>query len=244
MVEISSINALLEALRSKMALNKVFISNSRKDAKIHTLKKLCKENGVAYQLVPQQVLQRKAGPQNQGVFAELSPVRFHTLNEILGNLKTGVLIVLEGIHDVGNLGAIIRTATAANVDGILISQRNSAPINETVLKTSAGSLFYARIVKSKNLDNDIKKLKENGFWIVGTDMKTGQEYYNFEFPQKCVLIFGNEAKGISPLMKKRADQFVFIPHEKEVESLNVSVSAAIILFEARRQRGSSGTFQA
>jgi 23S rRNA (guanosine2251-2'-O)-methyltransferase len=235
-MRVCSLNTLIEALNSNEPLNNVFISNSKRGTQIDIIKKLCKEKGVTFQIVPQKAIDRKAGSNNKGIFAEISPVRFYKLEEILKEQKNGLILILDSINDTGNLGAIIRTAVAACVDGILIPRRKSAPINETVLKTSAGSLTKAKIVLSKNLTNDIIALKKNGFWIIGTHVKEGLEYYKYDFKYKTALIIGNENKGISPLLKKNSDQLISIPHSSQVESLNVSNSVAILLFEALRQK--------
>ncbi|MCI0470540.1 MAG: 23S rRNA (guanosine(2251)-2'-O)-methyltransferase RlmB [Candidatus Aminicenantes bacterium] len=233
---ITTLNGLIEALREAYPINKVLVSNTHKDRKIDTIIDLCRKNRVLFQFVPLQAVDRKAGPGHQGVFAEISPVQFYTLTEILADIKTGLLLILDSINDTGNMGAIIRTAAAAAVDGIIFSQRNAAPINETVLKTSAGSVLKVRLAPSKNLRNDIELLKQDDFWIVGADKSGTIPYYEYDFSYKTALIVGNEHKGISPLLKKNADQLVFIPHAAEVESLNVSAAAAITLFEALRQR--------
>ncbi len=235
-MKVYSLNALIEVLSSDASLNNVFISDLKRGRKVAIIKQLCKEKGVTFQIVPQNAIDRKADSSNQGVFAEISPVRFYKLEEILSEQNNGLILILDSINDTGNLGAIVRTAVAASVDGILIPRRKSAPINETVLKTSAGSLTKAKIVLSKNLINDINTLKRNDFWVIGTHIKEGIEYYKYDFKYKTALIIGNENKGISPLLKKNSDQLISIPHSSQVESLNVSTSVAILLFEALRQR--------
>jgi 23S rRNA (guanosine2251-2'-O)-methyltransferase len=237
-MNINSLHALIEALRERIPINKVFISTDKKDKRIDQVIMLCRQNSIVFQMVPQQTINRKAGPNNQGVFAEVSPIRFYTLGDILQNIKTGLILVLDGINDTGNMGAIIRSAVAAEVDGIIIPQRNSAPINETVLKTSAGSLVKAKIVQSKNLVNNIKKLKENEFWVVGTvkEREKSAAYYDYDFTVNTAVIMGSEHKGMSPLLKKNADQLIYIPHSGNIDSLNVSAAAAVILFEALRQK--------
>ena len=238
-ININSLNALIEALQERYPINRVFISKAKKDNRIDNVIRLCRQNKVVFQMVPQETILRKAGPGNQGVFAEVSPIRFYTLEEILQSIDKELILILDSINDTGNMGAIIRSAVAAEVDGIIVSQRHSAPINETVLKTSAGSVLKAKIVQSKNLTNTVNLLKENGFWVVGTVMekeKNSIAYYDYDFTVKTAVIVGSEHKGISPLLKKNADQLVFIPHSPNVESLNVSSAAAVILFEALRQR--------
>ncbi len=237
-MNIHSLNALIEALRTNVPINKVLISNTKKDKKVGVILDLCRRNKVVFQQVPQQTINRKAGPDNQGVFAEISPIKFFTLDEVLKEIKTGLLLILDSITDTGNMGAIIRSAVGAEVDGIIISQRHSAPINETVLKTSAGSLVKAKIVQSKNLTHTIKKLKENDFWIVGADIRGNMPYYDYDFTYNTAIVLGSEHKGISPLLKKNMDHLLSIPHSSQIESLNVSAAAAVILFEALRQKGS------
>lgn len=235
-MNIHTLNALIEALQVKVPMEKVLISETRKDKKINTIMDLCRRNGVVFQRVPQQTVNRKAGTENQGVFAEISPVKFYTLEEILGDRKTGLLLILDSISDTGNMGAVIRSAVAAGVDGIIISQRNSAPMNETVLKTSAGSLVKARIHLAKNLTQTVKELKKRDFWVVGADMGGDMVYYDYDFTYPTAIVMGSEGKGISPLLKKNMDHVVSIPHSSRVESLNVSAAASVILFEALRQK--------
>lgn len=237
-MNITSINGIIEALREELPINKVFISKGKTDRRIDQVIKLCKENNVIFQMVPQENIVRKAGPDQQGVYAEISPIRFYTIDEILAHVNTGLILVMDSIVDMGNVGAIIRSAVAAEVDGIIISQRNTAPINETVLKTSAGTLLKAKIVQSKNLTQDLNYLKENNFWIAGTVMKQENSisYYNYDFKVNTAIVMGNELKGVSPILKKNADQLIYIPQSNQIDSLNVSAAAAVILFEALRQK--------
>jgi 23S rRNA (guanosine2251-2'-O)-methyltransferase len=235
---INSLNKLIEALEEKHPINKVFISTAKKDRRIDRVIQLCQQNQVVFQMVPQQTINRKVGADNQGVFAEISPIRFYTLEEILQHIKTGLILILDDINDPGNMGALIRSAAAAEVDGIIVPQRHSAPINETVLKASAGTLLKAKIAQVKNLIQAINHLKENNFWIVGTVMEKEKSlpYYQYDFTANTAVIMGNEHKGISPLVKKNTDQLVFIPISSKIDSLNVSAAAAVILFEALRQK--------
>lgn len=235
-MNIHTLNTLIEALKTNVPINKVLISDARKDRKVGLILDLCRRSSVTVQRVPQQTINRKAGPDNQGVFAEIAPVRFYSLEEILKEIKTGLVLVLDSINDTGNMGAVIRSAAAAEVDGIIISQRHSAPVNETVLKTSAGTLLKVKIHQAKNLTHTIKELKKNDFWVVGADRQGDMPYYDYDFTYKTALVMGGEHKGVSPLLKKNVDHLVCIPHSPRVESLNVSAAAAVILFEALRQK--------
>jgi 23S rRNA (guanosine2251-2'-O)-methyltransferase len=234
---VTTLNALIEALRDGLPINKVLISRSRHDAKIATVVSLCRERGIIFQFVPAEAVERKAGARNQGVCAEIAPVHFFSLAEVLADVKTGLVVILDGIEDTGNLGAMIRSAAAVEADGIVLSIRNSAPVNDTVWKTSAGTLGKVRLVQSRNLTMDIEKLKKAGFWVVAADQGAKMSFYDFDFKSRTAVIFGNESKGVSVLLKKNADQLLAIPHARSVESLNVSAAAAIILFEAWRQKG-------
>ncbi|MBN2400349.1 MAG: 23S rRNA (guanosine(2251)-2'-O)-methyltransferase RlmB [Candidatus Aminicenantes bacterium] len=236
MALVTSLNALIEALRDGLPINKVLISRSRHDAKIASVLDMCRERGIIFQFVPAEAVERKVGGKNQGVCAEIAPVRFFSLDDVLANVKTGLIVILDGIEDTGNLGAMIRSAAAVDVDGIVISVRHSAPVNDTVWKTSAGTLGKVRLVQSRNLTLDGEKLKKNGFWVVAADQRSQVNFFDFDFRGKTAVIFGNESKGVSPLLKKNADQLLAIPHAQSVESLNVSAAAAIILFEAWRQK--------
>ncbi len=236
MAAITSLNALVEALRDGAPVNKVLINGARRDAKIATVIELCRQRGVIFQFVPGEALERKAGAKNQGVWAEIAPVAFSSLEEMLAAVKTGLVVVLDGIEDTGNLGAIVRTAAAVEADGVLFSVRGSAPVNDTVWKTSAGALGKVRLVQSHNLARDIEKLKQNDFWVVASDQHAGMKFYDYDFTGRTAVIMGNESRGVSTLLKRDADQLLAIPHAATVESLNVSAAAAILLFEAYKQK--------
>ena len=236
MAAITTLNALIEAIADNQPINKVLISRSRHDAKIVTIVRQCRERGIIFQFVPAEAVERKAGAKNQGIWAEVAPVRFFSLDAVLADVRTGLVVILDNIEDTGNLGALLRSAAAVEADALLISIRNSAPVNETVWKTSAGTLGKVRLVQSRNLTMDIEKLKKAGFWVVATDQQAKMNFYDFDFKSRTAVIFGNESKGVSPLLKKNADQLLAIPHSSAVESLNVSAAAAIILFEAYRQK--------
>ena len=236
MATLTSLHALIEALRDGMPVNKVLLGRSRQDPKIRTVIDLCRQRGVIFQFVPPEAVDRKAGARNQGVWAEIAPVDFSTMDALLAAVKTGLVVILDGIEDTGNLGAIVRTAAAVEADAVLVSIRGSAPVNDTVWKTSAGTLGKVLLVQSRNLAMDIEKLKKNGFWVVAADQRAGMNFYDFDFKVRTAVILGNESKGVSPLLKKNADQLLAIPHAKTVESLNVSAAAAIMLFEAWKQK--------
>ncbi len=235
-MNIYSINVLIEALKTGTAIDNVMVADSRKDKRIALVVELCRKKKIPFNVVPVQELKRKAGPDYQGVSANMTASPFMSLDEALAASNNGLILILDGITDTGNMGAIIRSAVAADVDAIIISERHSAPINETVLKTSAGTLLKARMVRAGNLNNTVKTLKEKGFWIVGTEMNGDTVYYDYDFSYPAAIILGSEGKGMSQLLKKNADHLLTIPYPGKVESLNVSVSSALILFEALKQK--------
>ncbi len=235
-MKLTTFNGIIEAINAELEIGKVLISESRKDKRVQQLKEICRDKGVVFQFTPQSSIDRKSGGENQGVFAEVAPVKFRYIEEITGNPDANLVIILDNITDTGNFGAIIRSAVAAGVDAIIVPARRSAPVNETVLKTSAGTLIHAPIVMSKSLAHDIELLKQSGFWIASTDLAAETAYTDYDFSYKTALIVGNEEKGVSPSLKKKADHLIKINHSPYAESLNVSAATAVLLFEALRQR--------
>lgn len=235
-MKVTTLNALLEILQGDISIKEILYNSKKAGGKIQAIIKICKLKHIPLKAVHQEIINKQAGIPNQGIYAEISPVTFYSIDEILNQISTGLILILNHIQDTGNLGALIRTSVAANIDAIIMDQHKSAPINETVLKASAGTVIKAKIVKSKNLSRDIEKLKKNGFWIVGTSSHSKIPYFDYDFKYKTALIIGNEQKGISPLLKKKSDHMIYIPHAPEVESLNVSAATAVVLFEALRQK--------
>ncbi len=234
-MKITTINALVEALKSDTPPVRIYISSERHDKRIKEIISICREKKLIFQRIPGEALQRKAGGRNQGVFAELSSVKFHSIDDIGKDKKDNLILILDSIEDTGNLGAILRSAAACEAGAVIISKRNSAPVNETVLKTSAGALMHLKMVLSTNLSRDIENLKKRRFWIAGAVGGEGIPCYDFDFSQPTAIVMGNEKNGISALVKKKCDMLINIPHSSAVESMNVSTAAGIILFEAYKQ---------
>lgn len=150
--------------------------------------------------------------------------------------ENAFLIILDGIEDVHNLGSIIRTAETAGVHGIIIPKRRSAPVNATVLKTSAGAVEHMKIARVNNINETIKYLKEEGIWICGTDMETNKDYYKQDYNMPIAIVIGSEGTGMSRLTKENCDFLVKIPMKGKINSLNASVSAGIVIYEVLRNR--------
>ena len=180
------------------------------------------------------------GSRHQGVVAFAAPVAYADLTDVLADVeaagRTPFLVLLDGIEDVHNVGAIIRTAECAGVDAVLLPKRRSAPINETVGKTSAGAVEYMPIVQIGNTTQTLKKLQKRGFWVIGADMDGSVDYFHSSLTEPIVLVIGSEGRGISHLVKETCDVLVQIPMFGQVNSLNASVAAALLMYEAVRQR--------
>ncbi|MDO4962496.1 MAG: 23S rRNA (guanosine(2251)-2'-O)-methyltransferase RlmB [bacterium] len=172
---------------------------------------------------------------HQGIILEVEDYKYDSIDDVL-NLDSALVVMLDHIEDPHNFGAIIRTSEAAGVDLIIIPNDRSASVNPTVIKTSVGTTEKVKIAKVVNLNNTIKLLKENGFWIFGTDMD-GAFYKELNYTGKSCIICGNEGKGMSKLVRENCDFIASIPMKGEVNSLNASVATGIILFEASTQRG-------
>ena len=177
---------------------------------------------------------------NQGVIAIVPPFNYCEIEDILDLAKKRdekpFILILDGIEDPHNLGSIIRTAETAGVHGIIIPKRRAANVNSTVAKVSAGAVEYMKIARVNNINDAINTLKENDVWICGTDMDTDKYYYDEDFTGGIGIVIGSEGYGISRLVKENCDFLVKIPMKGKITSLNASVSAGIVMYEAVKQR--------
>ena len=178
-------------------------------------------------------LDKLAKNNHQGIIMEVEDFNYMDLEDLLNEEKCR-LVILDHLEDPHNLGAIIRTCEAAGIDGIILPKNRSVEVNETVMKTSVGALYNVKIAQVVNLHQTIKKLKELGFWIFGTDMD-GVDYTSVDYPNKSVLIIGSEGFGMSRLVKESCDMVVKIPMNGKINSLNASVAAGIMIYELIRK---------
>ena len=235
-------NAVIEALESgNREFNRILISNTaRSDEKIEKIKELAKKNGAIFQFVTKDKLnQLVPEARHQGVIAQVSPVKYEDIDDFIeknaGNLTS--VVILDGVEDSHNLGAIIRSAVCAGVKGIILPSRRGVLINSTVEKTSAGAVNNISVIKVNSLVNAVQKLKENNYWVIASDHHAEDNYYNINYTDmNFALIMGAEHSGISKSLLKLSDFKVKIPMLTNFNSLNVSNAAAIILFEAVRQK--------
>ena len=179
---------------------------------------------------------------NQGVIAIVPPYDYCEVEDILQEAnsrnESAFILILDGIEDPHNLGAIIRTAETAGVHGIIIPKRRACSVNSTVSKVAAGAIEHIKIARVNNINDTIRYLKDNDIWICGTDMKAKKDYYDEDFKGNIAIVIGNEGFGISRLVKENCDFLVKIPMKGKITSLNASISAGIIMYEALKQRNS------
>ena len=231
---------VLEALNSDEEVSQVFILFGQEGGIIEAIRVAAKKKGIKVNQVPfekfRQITQSKIA---QGVAASKSEQKYYDLYEIINESKKSqypLLLILDSIQDTHNVGAILRSADCSGVDGIIITKNNSAPINETVVKTSAGASEHVKITLINNLAQTIDELKQKGFWIVGSYLEGAKDYTKVDYKVPIAVIVGNEEKGIRKLTADKCDHLVRIPMKGKIQSLNVSVATGILLFEILRQR--------
>jgi 23S rRNA (guanosine2251-2'-O)-methyltransferase len=237
---IYGIHAVSEALKSRgRAFEYVGVSRERNDYKMQRIIDDCRSSGVPVRFVPREQLDRLAHtPAHQGVVAVTSQKKYLDLDDLLANRRgaNSFLVVLDGVEDPQNLGAIIRTADAAGADGIVLPKRRAVGVTGTVAKASAGASEHLHIARVTNLARSLEEMKSQNLWIVGLDERGTQTYDTVDYRVDCALVLGAEGKGMHEHMRSRCDLLVHIPVLGEVPSLNVSVAAAVVMYEVARQR--------
>jgi 23S rRNA (guanosine2251-2'-O)-methyltransferase len=206
-------------------LKKVYIQDSLKNSE------LVKNINVPIKYLNKRELDKMVSGNHQGIVGEVEDYKYFELND----LDNDVIVILDHLEDPHNLGAIIRTCEAAGFDNIIIPKNRSVSINGTVVKTSVGTIERVKIAQVTNLNNAIQTLKKKGYWIIGTDM-IGTDYKELDYNGKVAIVIGNEGVGISRLVKENCDFIATIPMKGQVNSLNASVAAGVLLFEILRQR--------
>ena len=232
-------NPVAEALRSGRALNKVMVQDGARG--VTEIIAAAREKGVAVEFVKSDKLDKLAqGVRHQGVVAYAAPVEFKTLVDALKKAaakgETPSLLLLDELQDPQNLGALIRTADAAGVHGILLPKRRSCPLNAVVAKISAGAVEYVPVIQIGNIVQQLNDLKKQGFWVAGADMD-GEPYTKANLTGPLVLVIGAEGKGLGRLVKENCDIIVSLPMQGGVNSLNAAAAGAVLMYEVVRQRG-------
>ena len=239
--QIEGRNSVIELLKSGKDINKLYVQKGERHGSILEIISLAKNNKVLVQEVEKNKLdQMSQTNKHQGVIAIIPPFDYCDVDDIIEYAKSKnekpFIIILDEIEDPHNLGSIIRTAECCGVHGIIIPKRRSASVNSTVSKASVGAVEYMRIARVNNINDTIKELKENDVWIYGTEMN-GESYYNeVKYDSGVGIVIGNEGTGMSRLVKENCDFLIKIPMWGNINSLNASVSAGIVMYEVANQR--------
>ncbi len=236
-------NSVLEALNAgNREINKIIISkNIHTDVKIAKIKELAQSKGIIFQFAGKEKFQPYEEFNHQGIIAHISPIKYMELEEFLEQNKNkstfSSVVILDGVEDSHNLGAIIRTCVCAGVDGIIIPSRRNVLVNSTVEKISAGAINFIPIIKVNSLINAVQRLKENDWWIIATDACAKDNYYDVNYnDMNFAIIMGAEHAGVSKSLLKASDYTVKIPMQNNFNSLNVSNALSAVIFETLRQR--------
>ncbi len=236
MEKIARLNPILEALNSSPErINKIWIQKEKRQRKITQLIQIARAKRVSFLFVPKKKLD-KLSLDHQGAVAFLSVKEYTPLASLLSSAQTPFLILLDGIEDPQNLGAIIRSAEGARADGIILPERRAVGLTEAVSLVSAGAVEHIKITRVKNLARTMEGLKKKGVWLVGAEGGSQNNWYEFDYNLPVGLVLGSEGKGLRPLVRKKCDKILSIPLFGKMTSLNVASAASIFFYEVVRQR--------
>ncbi|HET9994716.1 MAG TPA: 23S rRNA (guanosine(2251)-2'-O)-methyltransferase RlmB [Candidatus Acidoferrum sp.] len=244
MDRLTGIHAVKEALEAQRPIDRIAIAKGRQDTRVEEIVQLARKQGVPVRFEDRGQIDRMANSKDhQGVVALAAARAPATLEDILaranaGHGQLGLIVLLDGVEDPHNLGAIIRTALAAGAHGVVVPERRAAGLTDTVARASAGALAHLPVAKVTNLVRTMEELKEAGYWLVGLDEAGEKSYTEVDYTSPVGIVLGGEGKGLHELTRKRCDFVVSLPTSGPVKSLNVSVATGVVLFEALRQRGS------
>src|SRR3954451_14740812 len=236
------INPVIEALKAgSRSFDYVAVMAGRRDARAQVIFETCRDVGVSARPVSRDQLERLAGTHtHQGVVAVTSEKQYSDIDDVLDNKRGNhnFLLILDGVEDPHNLGALIRTADGAGADGIVIPERRAVGVTGTVLKASAGGAEYLPIARVTNINRTLETLKQRNIWTIGLDERAKQSYDEIDYNMDCALVLGAEGSGLHEQVRKKCDFLISVPMLGQVSSLNVSVAAAVVMYEALRQRRS------
>ena len=237
---IFGIRTIIEAIRSGETIDKVFVQKGARSDLFQELEHLLRSEGINFSYVPVEKLNRLTRGNHQGAVAQISPIEFHDIDELVMNVfesgKTPLFLLLDQLSDVRNFGAIVRTAECTGVSGIIIQKKGSAPINGDTIKTSAGAIFKIPICKIDHIKDAVYHMQASGVKVIAATEKAEDHIYDISLKEPCAIIMGYEGRGINPSVLKAVDQQAKLPIVGEIESLNVSVACGAFLYEAVRQR--------
>jgi 23S rRNA (guanosine2251-2'-O)-methyltransferase len=239
-VIVYGINAVLEALRAERVES--LLVSTRRDTRFLDVLALARERGLRVRRVDQATLDQVAGGGvHQGVVARMAAASRYDVRDLMTSGAAPLIVVLDGIEDPHNVGAILRTVDAAGGSGVVRQLRRAAPLGGAAAKASAGAVAHVRVVEVVNISRAIDELKSAAVWVVGLAADAGTRYDEVDYTLPTAIVLGSEGQGLRRLVREHCDRLVSIPMKGHVESLNVSVAAGIVLFEALRQRGSQET---
>lgn len=237
---IFGIRAIIEAVKSGETIDKVFIQKGLRGELFQELEHLLRTEGINTSHVPIEKLNRLTKGNHQGAVAQISPIEFHNIDDLVMSViesgKTPLFLLLDQLSDVRNFGAIVRTAECTGVNGIIIQKKGGAPINGDTIKTSAGAIFKMPICKVDHIKDAVFHMQSSGIKVIAATEKADDFLYDVSFKEPCAIIMGSEGRGINPSVLKVVDAQAKLPILGEIESLNVSVACGAFLYEVVRQR--------
>jgi 23S rRNA (guanosine2251-2'-O)-methyltransferase len=235
-------NAINEALKAGRSIDKLFVQDQiSNEGPLKSIIAIARKNGIVIHFESKDKMdQRSIGHKHQGIIAYVAAYDYVTIDDILEKAKQKnehpFIMILDGVEDPHNLGAVIRTANITGMHGVIIPKRRAVGLTETVVKTSAGAIEYTPVCKVTNIVQAMEELKDKGLWIVGADMD-GQLMYSIDMKGPLAIVIGGEGSGLSKLVKEKCDFIAQIPMKGDISSLNASVASAVLMYEALRQRG-------
>ncbi|WP_035453763.1 23S rRNA (guanosine(2251)-2'-O)-methyltransferase RlmB [Alicyclobacillus herbarius] len=229
---------VLEALKAGRPISRIVVAEGAEGGSLQEILRRAREAGVVVQRAPRHSLARVGGAGHQGIIAYVAAHAYAELDEVLAveRGQAPLLVLLDEVVDPHNLGAVIRTADATGVQGVVVPKRRSAPLSEVVAKAAAGALEYVPVARVSNLVQTMERLKQAGYWLVGTDARAEALYTEVDYTGPIAVVIGAEGKGLSRLVKEHCDYLVRLPMQGHVQSLNASVAAGVLLYEIVRQR--------
>jgi 23S rRNA (guanosine2251-2'-O)-methyltransferase len=237
--QLFGVHSIYEALTAgNPPIERIYVGRETRSPKLQEVIELAGQRSIPVRREDRNVLERMApGVSHQGIIALCGEFRYSP-EEILFRTKIPFIVVLDGVEDPHNLGAVIRTAEAGNVSGIVVPERHSAPLSDTVAKASAGALAHVPVVRAGNLVSFLDHIKKKGVWVVGVDASGEKLWTEFDYTGPIALVFGGEHRGLRRLVREHCDAVVRLPMLGKIESLNISVTAGVVLYEVVRQRAS------
>lgn len=233
-------NSVIEALKSKREVHKLWIADGSRGGQVQTIIDLAKKRKVTVQYVPRQKIARMTDENHQGVIAQVAAYQYADIDDLFQRAteknELPFFLILDELEDPHNLGSILRTADAAGVHGVIIPRRRAVGLTSTVAKLSTGAIEHVPVTRVTNLARTIEELKERGVWIFGTDMEGSDDYRTIDASLPLALVIGSEGKGIGRLIKEKCDFLIHLPMIGHVTSLNASVAAALLMYEVLRKR--------